>query len=175
MCLGPLAYGHATATKIFLGFGWLTDVNDRERPAPGRPRCERGSPGDSGREEDAEGEQQPLASAVGEPVGTSRPARPEHRRSAAATRHRLALGAGVAGEKAPGTTHMRAGGTDPTATPRHAATDVPRPPARPAFVGARRLTVASSRACLGGMRTTFGSRPVDRPRRHRIRSGYRRG
>ena len=31
MCLGPLAYGHATATRIFLGAaGAVTGANDRE-------------------------------------------------------------------------------------------------------------------------------------------------
>ena len=39
MCRRPLAYGHATATRIFLGFaGPLTGANDRESP-PGHPAC----------------------------------------------------------------------------------------------------------------------------------------
>lgn len=34
MCRSPLAYGHATATRIFLGFSdWLTSANDKESPA----------------------------------------------------------------------------------------------------------------------------------------------
>jgi hypothetical protein len=34
MCRRPLAYGHATATRILLGFASLpTGANDRERPS----------------------------------------------------------------------------------------------------------------------------------------------
>jgi hypothetical protein len=33
MCRRPLAYGHATATRILLGFSQLTGANDRESPS----------------------------------------------------------------------------------------------------------------------------------------------
>ena len=57
MCLGPLAYGHATATKIFLGFSPLTGANDREWTPGHSPRADRyaaehqrGQQGDRGEE-----------------------------------------------------------------------------------------------------------------------------
>ena len=33
MCRRPLAYGHATATRILLGFSPLTGANERESPS----------------------------------------------------------------------------------------------------------------------------------------------
>ena len=33
MCRSPLAYGHATATRILLDFSPLTGANDRESPS----------------------------------------------------------------------------------------------------------------------------------------------
>jgi hypothetical protein len=38
MWRNPLAYGHATATRIFRGLGWVTGANDREWRSRGSAR-----------------------------------------------------------------------------------------------------------------------------------------
>jgi hypothetical protein len=53
MCRGPFAYGQATATRIFLGFGLVvTGVNDRERPLHD-PGCDQPCAGEKQRNQQA--------------------------------------------------------------------------------------------------------------------------
>ena len=61
MCLGPLAYGHATATRIFLGeAGAVTGANDRESFASHPAGAEaRGSDAEAGQEGGSGEDQKP--------------------------------------------------------------------------------------------------------------------
>jgi hypothetical protein len=69
MCRSPLAYGHATATRILLGFSPLTGANDRESPSRHLDTdCCAGEDGDGEQGNEQESVQNARAAVVGHVV-----------------------------------------------------------------------------------------------------------